>query len=271
MGFASRIASPHAAGVSRSTSSGSFQSGRRTTRTSSSSTPASSRASWRMSASKARRAQRARLLARRVDVVRERDRQLAAPVAARLAVADEQCDLAGRERGAQGRDHVLVARLVRHQCVGVALDDDRLAGLADGALRPIDEIQRPALVEQRRGARVQVLRAVAGRIGEDPPTQRTPIAWPLASRMGNRTRSRKKSYAPARELAPARWRGRARPTSISSPGPMSRRWPSFVTSWSQPAGAQPSWCLTIVSSLKPRSRRYASPRSPAFELMSTAW
>src|SRR4029077_14183136 len=97
-------------------------------------------------------AERPRLLAGRVDVVRERDRQLAAPVATGLAVADEERDLAGRERRAQGRDDVLEARLVGHKRVGVTLDDDRLATLPDGALGAVDEVQRPALIEQRRGA-----------------------------------------------------------------------------------------------------------------------
>ena len=79
-------------------------------------------ASWPMSASSAVDAERAGLLARRVDVVGERDP---------LRVAGEQRDLARRERGAEAGDDVVEAGLVGHQRVGVALDDHGLAGLAD--------------------------------------------------------------------------------------------------------------------------------------------
>ena len=86
------------------------------------------------------RAEGAGLLAGRVDVVGERDP---------LRVPGDQRDLLRRERRAQRRDDVLVPGLVRHQRVGVALDDDGLAALADGRLGAVDEVQRAALVEQR--------------------------------------------------------------------------------------------------------------------------
>ena len=91
------------------------------------------------------------LLARRVDVVGEDDPR---------RIAGEQRDLAGRERGAEAGHDVVEARLVRHQGVRIALDDDRLARLADGALGLVDEIERAALVEQRRRRGVEVLRSV---------------------------------------------------------------------------------------------------------------
>jgi hypothetical protein len=40
---------------------------------------------------------------------------------------------------------------MRHQRVRVAFDQDGQALLADGRLGAIDEIQRPALVEEQRG------------------------------------------------------------------------------------------------------------------------
>ena len=64
-----------------------------------------------------RHAERARLLARRVDVVRERDA---------LRVPRQQPDLVRGQRGPEAGDDVLEAGLVGHQGVGVALDDDGL-------------------------------------------------------------------------------------------------------------------------------------------------
>ena len=93
-------------------------------------------------------AERAGLLARGIDVVGEGD-----PV----GVARQEADLVRRQGGAQARDDVLEPGLVGHQRVGVALDDDGLAGLADRALGLVDEVQRPALVEQRRRRGVEVL------------------------------------------------------------------------------------------------------------------
>ena len=92
---------------------------------------------------------RAGLLPRRVDVVRERD-----PV----GVTRQQPDLVRCERGPEAGHDVLEAGLMRHQRVGVALDDDGLvAGTADRTLGLVDQVQRPALVEQRRRRRVEVL------------------------------------------------------------------------------------------------------------------
>ena len=96
--------------------------------------------------------ERAGLLARRVDVVGERDP---------AGVACEQRDLARRQRRAEAGDDVVEAGLVGHQGVRVALDDDRLTRLADRTLGLVDEIERPALVEQRGRRGVEVLRSVA--------------------------------------------------------------------------------------------------------------
>ena len=136
----------------------------------------------------ARRAQRARLLAGRVDVVGERD---PAPVARALPYRMRQRDLARRERRAQGCDDVLEARLVGHERVGVALDDDRLAALADGALGAVDEIQRPALVEQRGRRDAGTSGPSPAGIRQHPPPEADGMAVRVAD--GNRTRSRKKS------------------------------------------------------------------------------
>ncbi len=65
-----------------------------------------------------------------------------------------------RERRAEACDDVGEAGLVGHEGVRVALDDHRGAALADGGLRPVEEVERPALVEQRRGRGVEVLRAL---------------------------------------------------------------------------------------------------------------
>ena len=142
-----------------------------------------------------RRPERAGLLAGGVDVVGERDP---------LGVARDQRDLAGRERGAQRRDDVVEPGLVRHQRVRVALDDHRLAGLADRRLGAVDEVERAALVEQRGRRGVQVLRPVVAILGSyrhAPPCPRgigrtrppSPTGWPFASRIGKITRSRNRS------------------------------------------------------------------------------
>ncbi len=84
----------------------------------------------------------------RVDVIGQRDAR---------RVARDELDLAGGQRRAQAADDVLEAMLVRHQRVRVALDEDRPARFAHGRLGPVDEVQRAALVEQRRRRRVEVL------------------------------------------------------------------------------------------------------------------
>ena len=92
--------------------------------------------------------ERAGLLAGGVHVVGERDA---------VGVAGQEPDVVRGEGRPQAGDDVLEAGLVGHQGVRVALDDDGLAGSADGALGLVDEIQRPALVEQRRRRGVEVL------------------------------------------------------------------------------------------------------------------
>ena len=114
-----------------------------------------------------RRPEGAGLLARRIDVVGERDP---------LRVAGDQRHLLGRERRAQARDDVLEARLVGHQRVRVALDDHGLAGLADRGLRAVDEVQRAALVEQRGRRRVEVLGAVVDAVLAGPLLAQDPAA-----------------------------------------------------------------------------------------------
>ena len=96
--------------------------------------------------------ERAGLLAGRIDVVGQRDPP---------RVARQQRDLARRQRRAERGHDVVEAGLVGHQRVGVALDDHGLPALADRALGAVDQVQRPALVEQRRRRGVQVLRALA--------------------------------------------------------------------------------------------------------------
>ncbi len=137
----------------------------------------SAAASWRVSAFERRDAERAGLLAGRVHVVGEDD------LLGR--VADEEGHLARRERGAERRHHVREAGLVGHERVGVALDDHGRAGLADLRLRPVEEVERPALVEQGRRRRVQVLRAVGvAAVGpaQDAPAETGRVAGGVADR-----------------------------------------------------------------------------------------
>ena len=181
--------------------------------------------------------ERAGLLAGGVDVVGERDA---------VGVAGQQPDLVRGERGAEAGDDVLEARLVGHQRVRVALDDDGLAALADGALGLVDEVQRAALVEQRRRRGVEVLGPLPF---QQPATEARPRGR-SASRIGNRTRARNLSMTPR-----PRWLGLARPTSTSSSARMSRLAWSWRAIWSQPSGAQPSWWVSIVASVKPRPLR----------------
>ena len=192
-------------------------------------------------------AERAGLLAGRVDVVRERDP---------LRIPGEQRDLARRERRSERGDDVVEAGLVGHQRVRVALDDDRLAGLAHRALGLVDEVQRAALVEQRRA------RACSGTWGRcpdrrPPPAPRIrppmPVAAPFWSRIGNRTRPRNLSMTPTPRCGERA--GEARPASTSSSGVMPRFSTSFRLIVSQPSGAQPSWNVSMVASVKPRPRR----------------
>ena len=122
-------------------------------------------------------AQGAGLLAGGVHVVGEHDLL--------RRVADEQGDLARRERGPEARDDVREAGLVGHQGVGVALDDDRRAGLADLRLRPVEQVERAALVEERGRRRVEVLGALGvGAVGplQDAAAQARGVARGVADR-----------------------------------------------------------------------------------------
>jgi hypothetical protein len=65
--------------------------------------------------------------------------------------------LAG-ERGAERRDGVGETRLVEREDVHVALDDDDLAGLADGGAGPIEAVEQRRLLEQLGLGSVEVLR-----------------------------------------------------------------------------------------------------------------
>ena len=91
------------------------------------------------------------MLAGRVDVVGQDDL---------TGVAGDQRDLRGSERRAKARHHVLEAGLVRHQRVGVALDEHGLIVAPHLVARPFDQVQRPALVEQRGRRGVEVFRRI---------------------------------------------------------------------------------------------------------------
>ena len=99
------------------------------------------------------------MLAGRVDVVGEDDL---------AGVAGDQRHLGRRERRAETRDHVLEAGLVGHQRVRVALDENGLVRPAHLAAGPLDQVQRAALVEERRRRGVEVL----GRVRRPWPRRR---------------------------------------------------------------------------------------------------
>ena len=129
-----------------------------------------------MSAGERGHPERAGLLAGRVDVVGEHDP---------ARVSRQQRDLARRQRGAEAGDDVVEAGLVGHQRVGVALDDDRLARLADRALG----------LSMRYSVRLLSNSGVAGELryfGPSPSSSRppSPTAWPFWSRIGKMTRAR---------------------------------------------------------------------------------
>ena len=70
----------------------------------------------------------------------------------------EQLDVVKRERGAQRRHGVGVARLMQGDDVGVALDDDGDAGVRHGLLGLIEPVQHARLVEQWSLLRIEVFR-----------------------------------------------------------------------------------------------------------------
>ena len=193
--------------------------------------------------------ERAGTLAGRVDVVGEGDP---------LGVLEDERDLARGQGRAQRGDDVVEAGLVGHERVGIALDDDRLAALADGALGLVDQVQGPALVEERGARGVEVLRSVVARVrtlgrlaGRDevPAAQADGATGLVADREDD-------PFAePVVRAAPAAERGVVRPTSASSSGRTPRLRASVPLIVSQPPGAQPSWKREIVSSVNPRSRR----------------
>jgi hypothetical protein len=63
---------------------------------------------------------------------------------------------------------------------------------------------------------------------------------------------------PVVDAAPPDWRGWARPDLDELVAPDVALRASCRASVSQPPGAKPSWCFAIVSSVKPRPRRYSS-------------
>ncbi len=179
IGSGSSVARRHASGSSRMTSSGSRPSGRRTTPTS------VRRPRWRAALDLAderrqlRGTKGGRALPCRVDVVSQRDAR---------RVARDELDLGRRECRAERADDVVEALLMCHQRVGVALDQDCHALLADGGLGAVDQVQRPALVEQRGRRRVEVLGSLVARVlalllgADDAPAQAGRVARGVADR-----------------------------------------------------------------------------------------
>ncbi len=165
IGCGCAAATRHVSGSSRMTWSGSLPSGRRTTPTSVRRPRCGERSISPIRFGQLGRPEGAGTLPGRIDVVGQRDGR---------RIARRELDLAGRQRRAQAADDVLEAVLVGHQGVGVTLDDDGLALLAHRPLGAVDEIQRAALVEERRGRRVEVLGApiAVGRLGPSPDRAR---------------------------------------------------------------------------------------------------
>src|SRR6185295_18079753 len=77
-----------------------------------------------------------------------------------VRVSGQEPDLVRGERGPEAGHDVLEAGLMSHQRVGVALDDDGLLALADRTLGLVDQVERPALVEERGRRGVEVLRTL---------------------------------------------------------------------------------------------------------------
>ena len=226
------------------TSSGSLPSGRRTTRTSSSSTPDSSRGQLADQLLERRRAERARLLAGRVDVVGQGDP---------LRVAGEQRDLAAASapcRGWRRRSRSPPGGPSARPCSPRRSPPGRSCG---SPLRPVDEVQRPALVEQRRRRRVQVLGPAVDAVLA-PPCPGSGRRGPPRGR-SRRGSGRSRARGTGRRRRRRAGAGSPRPTSTSSSGGTWRLAASWRPSVSQPPGAQPSWCFSIVASVKPRPRR----------------
>ena len=95
------------------------------------------------------------------------------------------------QRGAAGGDRVRDAREREPHDVGVALADHHLVARADLRLRPVQAVEQPALVVQRRLRGVLVLRPV---VGERPTAEARPGS-PRGRRSGTTDATRKKSCA----------------------------------------------------------------------------
>ena len=173
-----------------------------------------------------------------VDVVGEHDP---------ARIAGQQRDLARRQRGPEAGDDVVEAGLVRHQGVRVALDDDRLARLADRALGLVDQVERPALVEERRRRGVQVLRSVAL---EQPAAQPDGVAVLVADREDD-ARAELVVDAAAAALP---GRGEADLDELLGPDVALGRRASGSSGPSHPAPSR-AGSAAIVSSVKPRPWR----------------
>ena len=186
------------------------------------------------------------LLAGGIDVVGERDP---------LRISGQERDLAGRERRPERGDDVVEAGLVGHQRVGVALDDHRLAALPDRALGLVDEVQRPALVEERRR------RASSGTSGPCRGRRRRcraedPAAQPDGARRSVPDREDDPPAEPVVDAAARRdWRGGASPPRRAPrPGSALR---DERAGRGRPSRRAPSRAgsVAIVASVKPRPRR----------------
>jgi len=109
-----------------------------------------------------------------VDVVGQRDPR---------RVARDELHLARGQGRPERADDVLEALLVCHEGVRVALDENRAALFLDGRLGTVDEVQGPALVEERRGRGVEVLGsgvAPVGRRAEDAAAEAGGVAGRVA-------------------------------------------------------------------------------------------
>ena len=152
--------------------------------------------------------------------------------------------------------------LVRHERVRVALDDHGLAGLADRGLRAVDEVQRPALVEQRRRRGVEVLRPVVDAVLADALLAQHAAAEP--HRVAVRVPDREDDPLPEPVVHAAAALARAGEAHLQQLARRDLALRRQLAGHLCPSrrGAQPSWNFSIVSSVKPaapqvRERRLA--------------
>ena len=106
----------------------------------------------------------------------------------RVGEADQLLHVLGRARRAERRHRVLEAGLGQRDDVHVALDDERVAALADRGARLEQAVQLAALAEDRRLGRVEVFRLAAVEDAAAEADHR-----PCTERIGNMMRSRKRS------------------------------------------------------------------------------